>query len=415
MENDLTWRRRVLPNGSKILFYPRKSALTTQIGVAITYGANMDSDLKSGRAHFLEHMLCGGSDKRIDLSRQIEHLGGIINFSTNHEYTYSFVDVVPEKMHEATKILSKLLFDPYFEQEKFDLERKIIHSELSTIFDNPCEKIEQMLMNCLFKTHPIRREIIGSKKSLHSLALNDLVEAHNLYYNLSNMIIVVTGRFLEKDLDLITNNLLSNSPHSISIEKQRFLENSKPVLRNSKFKSGLNQTYLSMGARTVSSQHSEAHVLDLIATILGDGFSSRLFVEIREKLGLSYNISASSQCGLDYGYFSIDCSVKPKNFELTIKLIEREVNKLCSEKVVEKELKKAKAMIRGELLRLVDRSIDFPELMVACELKYKTKYAILNYLKKIGDTSFEDIIDVANKYIQSDKLSLVSLSPKEEK
>jgi predicted Zn-dependent peptidase len=269
-------------------------------------------------------------------------------------------------------------------------------------------------MNCLFKTHPIRREIIGSRKSLHSLVLNDLVEAHNLYYNLSNMIIVVTGRFLEKDLDLITNNLLSNSPYSISIEKQRFLEKSKPVRRNSEIKSGLNQTYLSMGARTVSSQHSDAHVLDLIATILGDGFSSRLFMEVREKLGLSYNISASSQCGLDYGYFSIDCSVKPKNLELTIKIIEKEVNKLCTGKVVEKELRKAKDMIRGELLRLVDRSIDFPELIVACEIKYETEYAILNYLKKIGDISSEDIIDIANKYIQSDKLSLVSLSPKED-
>ena len=412
MENDLAWQRRILPNGSKILFYPRKSALTTQIGVAITYGANMDSDLKSGRAHFLEHMICGGSDRRIDLSRQIELFGGIINFSTNHEYTYSFVDVVPEKMLEAAKILSKLLLDSCFEQEKFDLERKIILSELSTIFDNPCEKIEQMLMNCLFKTHPIRREILGSRKSLHSLALNDIIEAHNLYYNLSNMIIVVTGKFLEKDLDLITNNFVSNSPYSYPIEKQRFFEKSKPVHRNSKFKSGINQTYLSMGARTISSQHPDAHVLDLITTILGDGFSSRLFVEIREKLGLSYNVSASSQCGLDYGYFSIDCSVKPKNLELTINLIEKEVNKLCTVKVVEKELRKAKDMIRGELLRLVDSPIDFPELIVACEIKYGTEFAILRYLKKISDTSSEDIIDVANKYVQSDKLSSVTISPK---
>lgn len=414
MENDLIWQRRILSNGLKILLYPRKSALTTQIGVAITYGANMDSDLKSGRAHFLEHMICGGSDRRIGLSRQIEPLGGIIDFSTNHEYTYSFVSVVPEKILEAAKILSDLLLDSCFEREKFDLERKIILNELSSIFDNPCEKIEHLLMNCLFKTHPIRREIIGSRKSLHSLTLGDIVEAHHLYYNLSNMIIVVIGNFLEKDLDLITNNFVSTPPCHISIEKQWFLENSKPIRRNSKFKSGLNQTYISMGARTISCQHPDAHVLDLIATILGDGFSSRLFVEIREKLGLSYNVSASSQCGLDYGYFSIDCSVKPKNFELTIKIIEKEVNKLCTEKVSEKELRKAKDMIRGELLRLVDRSIDFPELIVACELKYETEYAILNYLTKIGNTTSQDIIDVANKYVQSDKLSLVSLSPKVE-
>ena len=411
MENELTWHRRILPNGLKILLYPRRSAFTTQIGVAINYGANLDSDFKSGRAHFLEHMICGGSNRRIAMARQIELLGGIINFATNHEYTYSFIDITPEKTIEGAKILSELLFDSCFEQEKFDLERKIILNELSTIFDNPCEKIEHMLMNCLFKTHPIHREIIGSKKSLKSLSLNEIVEAHNLYYTLPNMILVITGNFIEKDLDLIINKFISNKSCNSPIIKPSFCEKSKPVRRYSKFKAGLSQTYVSIGARTVSSRHPDAHILDLIATILGDGFSSRLFVEVREKLGLSYNISASSQCGLDYGYFNVDCSVKPKNLELTVKIIEKEIDKLCRKKVAEKELQKAKNMIKGELLRLVDNPIDFPELLVACEIKYETEYAILNYIKKISNTSSEDIIEAANKYVQSDNLSVVSLSP----
>ena len=410
MENVLIWHRRILPNGLIILSYPRSSACTTQIGVAINYGANLDSDFKSGRAHFLEHMICGGSNKRIECSRQIERLGGIINFATNHEYTYSFIDITPEKIIEATKILSELLFDSCFEQEKFELERKIILNELSTIFDNPCEKIEHMLMNCLFKTHPIRREIIGSKKSINSLSLNEIVEAHNLYYNLSNMILVVTGNFTEKDLELIINKFISYGSCNSQIIKPDFSETSKPMRRCSKFKTGLTQAYVRMGAQTISCRHPDAHILDLIATILGDGFSSRLFVEVREKLGLSYNISASSQSGLDYGFFSVDCSVKPKNLELTIEVIEKEMDNLCSKKVMEKELRKAKDMIKGELLRLVDNFIDFPELLVDCEIKYETEYAILDYLKKIRDTSSEDIIEVANKYVKCDSLSWVSLS-----
>ncbi len=412
MEKVLTWHRRILPNGLKILTYPRSSACTTQIGVAISYGANLDSDCKSGRAHFLEHMLCGGSNKRIECSRQIERLGGIINFATNHEYTYSFIDITPDKIFEVAKILSELLFDSCFEQEKFDLERKIILNELSTIFDNPCEKIEHMLMNCLFKTHPIRREIIGSKKSIKSLSLNEIVEAHNHYYTLSNMILVVTGNFTENDLELIINNFISNGGCNSQIIRPTFCETSKPAKRCSKFKSGLTQTYVRMGAQTISCRHPDAHILDLIATILGDGFSSRLFVEVREKLGLSYSISASSQCGLDYGFFSVDCSVKPKNFDLTVEVIEKEMDNLCSKKVIEKELQKAKDMIKGELLRLVDNFIDFPELLIACEIKYETEYAILEYLKKIWATSSEDIIAVANKYVKCDSLSWVSLSPK---
>ena len=95
MESKLTWKRKALPNNLTLLLYPRKSALTTQIGIAINYGANLDSDQKSGKAHFLEHMISGGSDRRITLSRQIEHIGGILDFQTNHELTYGLVDIMP--------------------------------------------------------------------------------------------------------------------------------------------------------------------------------------------------------------------------------------------------------------------------------------------------------------------------------
>lgn len=129
-------------------------------------------------------MVSGGSDRRIDLSRRVEFLGGLINFETNHEYTYNYVNILPEKILEASKILSELLFDSNFEQDKFELERKIILNELDQVRDNPSEKIEQMFMNCLYKTHLIRREILGSRKSLNYLSINDIIEAHNLYYNI---------------------------------------------------------------------------------------------------------------------------------------------------------------------------------------------------------------------------------------
>lgn len=132
MQNELTWQRRILPNGLRLLLYPRKSVLTTQIGVAINYGANMDSDLTAGRAHFLEHMIAGGSDKRIDLSRKLEFLGGIIDFETRPEYTYCYIDVTPEKISDATKILSELLFDSIFDLSHF-IKTEIINSSSSCI------------------------------------------------------------------------------------------------------------------------------------------------------------------------------------------------------------------------------------------------------------------------------------------
>jgi predicted Zn-dependent peptidase len=412
MKNGLIWQRKILSNGLKVLLYPRDSALTTQIGVAIKYGANMDPILTSGRAHFLEHMVSCGSEKRINLSRKIEHLGGYYNSSTNHEYTFSIVDLVPDKIIKGAAILSDILFDSYFEQEKFYIERKRILNELSDVFDNPFEIVNHMLRTCLFRSHPIKREILGTRKSLNSLILDDIVEAHEDYYIPPNMILVITGKFNQKDADIIVNNFLTQNSHKASFTNPLFCENGEPKRKKTKLKTGLTQTYINIGARTVPSKHPDSYIMDLIDSLLGDGFSSRLYVEVCEKLGLSYSISTANECGLDYGFFNIACSIKPKNLDFTVSVIHNELEKLCTKRVDKKELRKAKDMIRGDLLRVVDDPMGSSELFASCEIKYETESAIINYLQKIDSVLSDDIIDVANRYLHEDILSLATLSPK---
>ena len=107
------------------------------MSVVIKYGSNDDSDEKSGSAHFLEHMLVGGSQKRIKLHHEIEKLGGCSYFETSDEFTFSSMDVLPGKIAEASKVLSGLLFDPVFEGEKLELERKVILNEIAEARDDP--------------------------------------------------------------------------------------------------------------------------------------------------------------------------------------------------------------------------------------------------------------------------------------
>lgn len=226
------------------------------------------------------------------------------------------------------------------------------------------------------------------------------------------MILIITGKFNEKDIDLILIAFLSRSKTKSSLTKPSFYDNSNPKRRKEELKSGVSQTFIKIGTRTISKNHFDAPILDLIATILGSGFSSRLFIEVREKLGLSYNLSTTNQSSLDYGFFSVDCSIQPKNLEVTLEVIEKELRKIFKEKIKEKELKKAKDIIRGEILRLVDMPSSFSSFLASCEIKYKTEYAILDYLTKINDASSKDIFNISNKYLRKNNLSLAILSPK---
>ncbi len=171
---------------------------TTQLSVAVEYGSNQEPEEIAGSAHFLEHMLAGGSAKRIHLSRSIENSGGILDFYTEHEYMMTTMNILPETLVEASIVISELLFNDNFEEEKFIQERKIILNELSEASDDPTEKVEELLLKSLFKVHPVKRPVGGFPKTIKRLTLEQLKNAHKMNYVPQNMILILTGNFSEE-------------------------------------------------------------------------------------------------------------------------------------------------------------------------------------------------------------------------
>ncbi len=161
MTTSMFWSRSLLPNGLRVLLFPRESANTSQLSVAVKYGSNNEPEEIAGSAHFLEHMVAGGSAKRIQLSRSVENSGGILDFYTEREYVMTTINTLPSSVVEESLIISKLIFDKCFEEEKFKQERKIILNELSEASDDPTEKVEELLLKTLFKVHPIKRPVGG--------------------------------------------------------------------------------------------------------------------------------------------------------------------------------------------------------------------------------------------------------------
>jgi predicted Zn-dependent peptidase len=154
----------MLPNGLIILLFPRETANTTQLSVSVGFGSNQEPKEIAGVAHFIEHMLAGGSTKRIKLSRSIEDSGGILDFYTDHEHMMTTMDILPEKLVEASHVISKLVFNGDFKEQNFKKERKIILNELSEALDDPSERIEELLLKSLFKNHPVKRPVGGFPK-----------------------------------------------------------------------------------------------------------------------------------------------------------------------------------------------------------------------------------------------------------
>ena len=362
-------------------------------------------------AHFLEHMLAGGSNKRIQLSRSIENSGGILDFYTDHEHMMSTMDILPEELAEASVIISELLFGTDFEEEKFKQERKIILNELAEALDDPAERIEELLMKSLFKFHPVNRPVGGFPKTVKRLTLEQLSDVHKANYIPQNMVLILTGNFSEEAAEMVLKNFRDKSFEKTFAKKPVPVETAKPLPLIVEEKPGIAQTYLSMGARTVCSSHRDVPMLDLISALLTGGTSSRLFIELREKHALTYDVNSDHNKGLDFGYFSINCAVKNKNLVKAKQVILKELAKLREEKVPLDELERNKNLIVGASLRGMDDPQECQEIIAYMELQFKNENALVNHIAKIKDVSSQDIMNAANTYLQEDSLSTVLLKP----
>ena len=301
MHRSLSWERNVLSNGLTVLLCPRSSSTMAQLSVAIEYGSNDDSEENAGNAHFLEHMLVGGSQNRIKLHNEIERLGGRSNFETSDEFTFSIVSVFPRKTAEASKVLSGLLFDSAFTKEKFELERKVILNEIAEAYDDPRDRVAEVLTKCLFKEHPIKNPVLGSKKTINQLTLNEIEKAHQNYYLPERMILILTGSFTNKDTETVLQDFQDRKNHNSPPKRNTQTREKDPKRETVIKKSGITQAYLCFGFRTATAKDLDTPSLDLIDTILGTGESSRLFVELREKRALTYDFECVNASGLDYG------------------------------------------------------------------------------------------------------------------
>jgi predicted Zn-dependent peptidase len=412
MSNGLVWRRSILPNGLRVLYLPKPSANTAQLSVAVEYGSNSEVEAEAGSAHFLEHMLAGGSDKRIQKSRSIESFGGSLNFYTDREYTMSFVDVLPESLPQTSQILSDLLFDNAFEETKFNSERKIILNELREASDDPTEQIDEILLKNLFKSHPIRRPIGGYPKTINKLTLKQLEAIHTAAYEPQNMILMLMGNLSDTQIQTVLKHF-ANTPKQQKITKTLHpQETQKPPREEQKKKKGIAQTYLSIGTKTVNTKNPDAPIIDLISMILGGGASSRMFIELREKRALTYDVLATHSKGLDFGYFSINCAVKNVNLNKARGLIFKEFKKLLETLVPAEELERNKKLILSGILRGIDNPDECQDILAFMEIQFNNEKSLGSYLEKIKTVTTTDIQNAAQTYLQEDNFNTAIITPK---
>jgi predicted Zn-dependent peptidase len=314
-------------------------------------GSRQEDDRLAGVSHFIEHVFFKGTRRRPtskEIADAIEGVGGFINASTDKELTAYWARVPAEHLELGLDVLFDVVSNSKLTPEDVERERMVILEELKGYQDQPQDYVLNLLEEIIWPDHPLGRDIAGTEQSVAQLTRDDILEYANAHYRLPNLVIGAAGAIDEqKTLDAVNSRLtLPVDPDGLMpAEAPGPLTVSHVVVRRRRTE----QAHICLGVRALSYTHPDRYALDLFNTVLGEGMSSRLFLNIRERLGLAYDVHSFTQKHRDTGHLGVYLGVDPKKAVEAIQAVVAEMRTLCERELSSEELQRAKEFTKGRL------------------------------------------------------------------
>lgn len=314
-------------------------------------GSRLEDERHAGVSHFIEHLFFKGTERRPtskEIADAIEGVGGFVNASTDKELTAYWTRVPAEHVELALDVLADIVSNSKLAPADVERERMVILEELRMYQDQPQELVQNLFEEIMWPDHPLGRDIAGTEQSVARLTRDDILEYASAHYRLPNLVVGAAGAFDDaRLLEMVGSRLtLPANPNGLLMPiVPSALPGSRVLMRRRKTE----QAHICLGVRALSYLHPDRFALDLLNTVLGEGMSSRLFLNIRERLGLAYDVHSFTQKHRDTGLLGVYLGVDPKNAVAAVNAVIGEMNALCDRELTGEELDRAKEFTKGRL------------------------------------------------------------------
>ena len=314
-------------------------------------GSRLEDDRLAGVSHFIEHLFFKGTRRRPtskEIADAIEGIGGFINASTDKELTAYWARVPAEHMELGLDVLFDIVSNSKLEPADIERERSVILEELKMYQDQPQEHVQNLLEELIWPGHPLGRDIAGTLASVAKLTRDDILEYADSHYRMPNLVIGAAGMIDDSVVaGAVTSKLLL--PRELDgaelAEPPGPLSGPNLAMRRQRTE----QAHICLGMRALSYMHPDRYVLDLLNTVLGEGMSARLFLNIRERLGLAYDVHSFTQKHRDTGYLGVYIGVDPGKAVEAVNAAMAELRAMGEREVAPDELVRAKEFTKGRL------------------------------------------------------------------
>jgi predicted Zn-dependent peptidase len=403
----MIYQTYTLSNGLRIIHKPDNTAVT-YCGLVINTGSRDELENEQGMAHFIEHMLFKGTEKRRSghIINRLENVGGELNAYTSKEETVVYAIVLNEYFDRAMELVFDIAFHSTFPQKEIEKEVVIIIDEIQSYNDSPSELIFDDFEEMIFAHHPIGHNILGKPELLEQYTTSDAVSFVRKHYKPEEMVFFVLG-------DLNFNQLIRMGEKYLKTENHI----KDPIVRTSptsyqpvrkEIDKNTHQVHFMMGNRCYDLYHPDRLGMYLLNNILGGpGMNSLLNLSLREKHGLVYNVESNYQPFTDTGMWSVYFGCDTENAARCEQLVLTELQKLCDQPLSENALKKYKLQLMGQMAISSEQKENFALSLGKSYMRYGKIEDMETVKKRIEAITAEKLQAIAVEMFDPKDLSVL--------
>ncbi|MBI4434161.1 insulinase family protein [Candidatus Uhrbacteria bacterium] len=403
-----------LSNGVRVVLAPQQDTQAVTVEALVPVGSRYETAALSGASHFVEHMMFKGTKRRpttLAISRDLDRIGAEYNAFTGKEYTGYYIKANAEHCALSLDMLSDMLFRSTYAEAEFERERKVILEEINLYEDNPSMHLDDIFEGLLYHGHPLGRLISGTKETMLGITRSALVAYRDRAYHPQDLVLVIAGNIGSNALELAqqTFGAVRMRRHPRLSARAFTPRPSGPRVRLHWKETA--QVHLALGLPTFAAEDARAYPLTLLVNILGGTMSSRLFIAVRERLGLAYSVGASADAYRDAGSLVVTAGLDPKRLPQAIRVILRELRRMSDRGVTTEELARAKDNIRGRMILSFEDSASRADWYGKQVLLRRATLTPEEKMARLAAVDRAAVAGIARAFLHPDRLHLAVIGP----
>jgi predicted Zn-dependent peptidase len=409
--------------GLPVLTVPMPGIESLTVMAVVNTGSRFEHKGKEGIAHFFEHIVFKGTKRyptAQKLSATIDGLGADFNAFTSHEYTGYYVKAAAKHLHTALDVVSDLLLAPTLRDADVQREKSVIAEEINMYYDSPARYIGDLFGRMVYQGSGLGHDVIGTKETVGGVTAADFRAFLGQWYGLSNMVLVLAGK-----------KSLVEDPKTIAAVREFFSKDSgkrvdkfavvKPFLTDSKLaKQRLHlefrdtqQAHFILAWPGIKAQDPDRYTMAVLSSLIGGYMSSRLFLEVREKRGLSYYVHSMTDEFHDKGVMGLAAGVDPARVDEAITVSANEFHKLATgkKKVTKSELTRAQEYLVGKWALSMEDSDAMAQFAGLRKILLDEVSSMQDVMKRIQAVTLSDVQRLAKRLVLPGEARLALIGP----